>query len=173
MSEAKKKDISEISGPELQVELAIIRTSLALDRTLLAWIRTSLTFVGFGFTLAKFIGDLTKTGQIEHSAFSGLDSPRTLGIIMMLVGLVGLIGGAVDHWRAEKRLTTRALTVSPWSVSFFIAVLLAAFTVILMVILAFETKHNHWRLDTTKIEEPVPPNADGKTEPPALHPTKE
>ena len=138
-----KKDISEISGPELQTELAIMRTALALDRTLLAWIRTSLTFIGFGFTLAKFIGELTKAGQLNGVPIKGIDSPRTLGLTMMTLGLIGLIGAAVDHWRAEKRLTSKALTISPWSVSFLIAVLLVGLTIALMAVLAFETQHEY------------------------------
>lgn len=137
-----KKDISELSGAELATELAIMRTALALDRTLLAWVRTSLGFIGFGFTLAKFVSHLTRSGQLSDMPITGPESPTSLGLMMMTLGLLGLICAGVDHWRAEKRLTTKSISVSPWSFSFILAIMLAAVTVLLIGILAFEVNHH-------------------------------
>jgi putative membrane protein len=136
-----KNDISELSGAELATELAIMRTALALDRTLLAWVRTSLGFIGFGFTLAKFVSHLTRTGQLSGLPITGPESPTCLGLMMMTLGLLGLIGAGVDHWRAEKKLMSKSVSVSPWSFSFILAIMLAAVTVLLTGILALEAGH--------------------------------
>jgi len=117
------------SDQELQIELSRTRTLLALDRTLLAWVRTSLTLIGFGFTLAKFVHDLIAKGYLH-----GVDPeyPRQLGISMMVLGIVGLLGGAFDYLRTVKKLRT-AVAMSPWSASLFVSILLAVISVLLMV----------------------------------------
>jgi putative membrane protein len=63
-----------------------LRNMLANDRTLLAYIRTALSFAGIGFAVAKF----------------GLSPKMThlgdyLGIFMVLVGLLVIVIGFVQH----------------------------------------------------------------------------
>ena len=122
-----------------QVELAKIRTALALDRTLLAWIRTSLTFITFGFGLAKFMVELQHEGHLHGFGSGTLDSPKVLGLVMMMLGLAGLGGGAVDYWGTAKMLTKTDLSVSPYSSSFLIAIALSIITLFLMITLVVQT----------------------------------
>jgi putative membrane protein len=112
----------------LQEELALTRTVLALDRTLLAWIRTSVSLIAFGFTLARFVHDLIMSGSLR-----GVDAqyPRHLGVILMVLGVCGLLGGAFDHWRAVKKLKPD-VAIAAWSASLLVSLILVVVSVLLM-----------------------------------------
>ncbi len=133
------KDDPSSSNANVQVELAKVRTALALDRTLLAWIRTSLTFITFGFGLAKFMAELQREGHIHVFGPRNLESPKALGLTMMVLGLLGLVGGAFDFWRTAKVLGRTEVSVSPLSPSFLLAVALSIITLFLMVALVLQT----------------------------------
>jgi bile acid:Na+ symporter, BASS family len=132
-------DTPPSSDANTQIELAKIRTALALDRTLLAWIRTSLTFITFGFGLAKFMVELQRDGHLHGFGTGTLDSPKVLGLTMMVLGLAGLGGGAVDYWGTAKILTKTDLSVSPFSSSFLVAIALSIITLFLMIALVLQT----------------------------------
>jgi len=114
---------------DLAMELARTRTLLAMDRTLLAWVRTSLSLIAFGFTLAKFVHDLILTGRVH-----GVDAhyPRHLGVMLMLLGIGGLIGGAFEHFTSVKELK-KDFKVSMWTTSLTIATVVAIIAILLMI----------------------------------------
>jgi len=116
------EEIHKPTAPEIQVELARVRTLLALDRTLLAWIRTSLSLIAFGFTLAKFVHQLVGDGAL-HAI--DVHYPRHLGVALMILGIVGLLAGAYDYWQAVKRLRG-SVDMPGWSTSLLIALFIAA-----------------------------------------------
>lgn len=134
-----EKDAAAGSDANPQVELAKVRTTLALDRTLLAWIRTSLTFITFGFGLAKFMAELQREGHLHVFGPENLDSPKALGLTMMILGFIGLIGGAYDYWRTARRLDISHIAVSPLSASFLVAIALSIITLFLMTALVLQT----------------------------------
>ena len=68
--------------------LAIQRTVLAADRTLLASVRTALSLMGFGFTIFKVLEQLEK---VQGATFFRPETPRNLGIFLILLGVVPLI----------------------------------------------------------------------------------
>jgi putative membrane protein len=68
-------------------DLAVERTVLALDRTQMAWIRTALSMLTFGFSVVKFFEFLREEGVGRRRAD---ETPRTLGIALMSVGLIAL-----------------------------------------------------------------------------------
>jgi putative membrane protein len=119
----------QLSLAEVQFELARIRTSAALDRTLLAWVRTSLSLICFGFTLARVVHEL-----ITHGSLTTVDeqSPLTLGIGMMLLGMFGLIVGSFEHMRAVKRLRISSAHF-PWSAALWVTLGLIFIGLILMI----------------------------------------
>lgn len=108
------------SSSDMNLQLAMTRTALSLDRTLLSWIRTSLALIGFGFTLAKYIHVL-----VTHDALRSLkiDSPRTIGIIMMLLGVGGIAGGIVQYLNSMSHLK-RVGVVSQWTPALVMAIML-------------------------------------------------
>lgn len=70
-------------------DLAFERTMLAHERTLMAWIRTAVSMISFGFTIYKFFQELSKTPEGQHQ----LLTPRIVGMIMILFGLLSLLLG--------------------------------------------------------------------------------
>jgi len=121
------EELNQPSGQEIQIELARIRTLLALDTTLLAWIRTSLTLIAFGFTLASFVRDLIAKGYLRGD---DPEYPRNLGISMMALGVVGLLGGALDYVRSVRRVGS-GVAMSVWSASLVVTLLVVLISVLL------------------------------------------
>ena len=80
-------------------ELAYVRTVLAENRTLMAWIRTAISMISFGFTIYKFFEEATKAG-VSHKIFT----PRIVGMIMIVFGLLGLLWGLREYNDAYKKL---------------------------------------------------------------------
>jgi putative membrane protein len=78
-------------------DLAFERTLLAENRTLMAWVRTAISLISFGFTIYKFFQE---TGGPTHHFFT----PRKVGMIMIIFGLLALIWGLMDHRDTLKKL---------------------------------------------------------------------
>ena len=85
LSEKKKRKLEENAGKE---EMSSERTLLAFERTLLAWVRTSTHLMTFGFAIYKLLEEK------QHSAGSHpllkYVTPKSVGMVMILSGLVGL-----------------------------------------------------------------------------------
>jgi putative membrane protein len=81
-------------------KLAYDRTYLAHERTQMAWVRTSLALISFGFGIAKFFQYLHET-QSPDAPYMG---PRTVGMVMITMGLIGLTLANVQHRRALEAL---------------------------------------------------------------------
>ena len=81
-------------------DLAFERTMLAHERTLMAWIRTAVSMISFGFTIYKFFQELSKTPEGQPQIFT----PRIVGMIMILFGLLSLGLAQVQHQIAVKKL---------------------------------------------------------------------
>src|SRR5690349_23875703 len=80
-------------------DLAFERTILAENRTLMAWIRTAISMISFGFTIYKFFEEASK-GAVTHKLFS----PRKVGMIMIVLALLGLAWGLVEHHAIMEKL---------------------------------------------------------------------
>jgi putative membrane protein len=100
-------DIMAVEIKEVEVkptlsntDLAFERTVLAYERTLMAWIRTAISLISFGFTIYKFFQEWRKTEQPVQTIFT----PRIVGMIMILFGLIGLLFASVQHYTAIKKL---------------------------------------------------------------------
>jgi putative membrane protein len=115
------------AGLDTATKLAFERTYLAYERTQMAWVRTSLTLISFGFTIAKFFEFLHEKNQ-EHLPRM---APRSVGTLMIAIGLLALALASVQHHRAIRVLRKESPNL-PASLAGVTAVLLA-----LLGILAF------------------------------------
>jgi uncharacterized membrane protein YidH (DUF202 family) len=68
------------------------RTRMSADRTLMSVIRTSLSLIGFGFTLYQTFEKLRDAAVIQSAA-----APRNFGLILILLGMLILVGGIIQH----------------------------------------------------------------------------
>lgn len=85
---------------ECSTRLAFERTFLAYERTQMAWVRSSLSLITFGFGIAKFYQYLHEK-QGEAAPFFG---PRTVGMIMISLGILGLLAAIIQHFHALRKL---------------------------------------------------------------------
>ena len=97
------RDISDKAALDPRIPLAYERTLLAYERTRIAWVRTALALITFGFAIAKVFAYMRE----QHGEKSTLLSPRAVGLIMIVIGLVGLILANLQQRRAIKSLRER------------------------------------------------------------------
>jgi putative membrane protein len=90
----------EVKPTLSNTDLAFERTALAYERTLMAWIRTAMSLISFGFTIYKFFQEWRKTEQPVQTIFT----PRIVGMVMILFGLISLLFATVQHYKAIKKL---------------------------------------------------------------------
>lgn len=91
------------SGPlDAVTTLAYERTRIAYERTMMAWIRTATSLITFGFSVYKFF-------EIEIDMKGGpivamLLGPRGFGLALIVIGLLSLVLGVLEHVRDLRRL---------------------------------------------------------------------
>lgn len=110
-------------------DLGFERTVLAESRTLMAWIRTAISMISFGFTIYKFFHETQGT---THRIFS----PRHVGMIMILFGLLALSWGLMEHRATIKKLR-KSYPALESSKSSVLAILILLFGLALFLLALF------------------------------------
>lgn len=88
------------------------RAHLAMERTLAAWLRAALFFMALGFLVARFglLTTLMYAEEVVPQVFPPpLLSATTLGIVLVLAGLVLALTAAIDYRRAVRTQAAGAL----------------------------------------------------------------
>jgi|GEM_PF-1266249 len=111
-----------------RVPLAYERTFLAYERTQIAWVRTALALITFGFAIARFFAYMRE----QHGEQATLLSPRAVGLLMILIGLVSLILANRQQRLAVKALRKRCPELPP-SVSGIMSGMIALLGVLALV----------------------------------------
>jgi putative membrane protein len=114
--------------PDPRVQLAYERTFLAYERTRIAWVRTALALISFGFAIAKVLQYLRE----KQGETATLMSPRAVGLIMIVIGLVSLILADWQGRRALKALRQRCPEL-PTPIAGTVAVLIALLGVLALI----------------------------------------
>src|SRR5215467_13641883 len=83
----------DVAQLDTNTKLACERTRIAYDRTMMSWIRTATSLISFGYATFKFFQLELKTGERPQH----LIGPREFAIIMVVLGLVSLVLGAVEY----------------------------------------------------------------------------
>lgn len=84
---------------DINTRLAFDRTRAAYDRTMMAWVRTATSLISFGFAIFKFF-QLELGHEHEHH-FIGA---RGFAVIMVSIGLISLLMGAVEYHQNMRSL---------------------------------------------------------------------
>ena len=109
--------------------LAYERTRMAADRTLMGWIRTALSMIGFGFTIYKFMQSMQ---SIENSRLVSKQSPETVGLTLIGIGVFSLTIACLQHWKYIKNLRPD-MPYKPWDLTFIVAFLIGSVGVVMFV----------------------------------------
>ena len=109
--------------------LAYERTRMAADRTLMGWIRTALSMIGFGFTIYKFMQSMQ---SIENSRLASKQSPETVGLTLIGIGVFSLTIACLQHWKYIKNLRPD-MPYKPWDLTFIVAFLIGSVGVVMFV----------------------------------------
>ncbi|MBP8098089.1 MAG: DUF202 domain-containing protein [Arenimonas sp.] len=124
MSEIKGKSANELA--ESRTSLAVQRTLMAADRSLMAWIRTGLSMITFGFTLYRVLESFqTEGASLNHS-------PRTIGLILIGLGVSSIQMGTYEYWVTLRGLRSYG-TISIWRASLYMAVIMSMLGVVLFI----------------------------------------
>ena len=105
--------------PDTATQLAIERTRVAYERTMMAWVRTGTSLITFGFTVYKFF-QLDEAVKLSGRMLIG---PREFAIGLILVGLLSLVLGTVEHARDLRALRAQNPQL-PGSLSRWVAVVM-------------------------------------------------
>ena len=126
------QEVIDLAGAKLSDRLAVERTVMAADRTLLAWVRTALSFISFGFTIFKVLEHVQQTGAAK---LVREQTPRNIGIFMILIGIVPLALALIQYTRSLKRLGGRNVGHLNPNVIAAGAILLLGFALLLVTVM--------------------------------------
>jgi inner membrane protein YidH len=111
--------------PDTATRLAFENIFLAQERTQLAWVQAGLAFISFGFTIAKAFQFLHE----QRGENAPLLGARSVGIMMVAIGLVSLVLASAQHRRAMAAIR-RQCPGLPISHAGVLAVLLAGLGIV-------------------------------------------
>jgi putative membrane protein len=101
--------------------LAFERTRIAYERTMMAWIRTATSLITFGFSVYKFFEFEMKSAPASQM----LVGPRAFGLGLIVIGLLSMLVGTVEHARDLKSLRKQYVGM-PKSMSGLVAIVVGA-----------------------------------------------
>jgi|SRR5215831_1306999 len=92
-------DIGRVSAllSSRRTGMSLHRTRMSADRTLMSVVRTSLALIGFGFTIFQFFRYLRQS--VGEQAGLSPGAPRTFAMTLVLLGIVMLTLGILNHVR--------------------------------------------------------------------------
>lgn len=99
---------------------------MGAERTLMAWVRTSLSMISFGFTIYKFLQDLSK---IENSRLRD-HGPRNFGLALVGLGSIVLVVASIQYMRRMHDLRGESPGGKKFPLALFISVAIAALGVL-------------------------------------------
>lgn len=118
-----------------RTDWALKRTLMALERSFMALIRTSVALISFGFTIYKFLEAFKDEGNLGIRN----NSPRNVGLFLILLGVGVLVFGLFQHMKLKNLLLDgekRTIAVS-LSVVAAVGVLLVGLFTLLNIFLGF------------------------------------
>ncbi len=77
---------------------------LANERTHLAYIRTAIAIISLGIAINRFSLYLTQIQKGPRRPHWGLQNAETLGIGLVVFGMVLMVGAAIRYGRAERQI---------------------------------------------------------------------
>ena len=122
----EKKTKEKVSKDQSSTE----RTLQSYERTLLAWVRTGVHLMTFGFVIFRFLQD--KVVELGTHPVLKIISPKTIGLIMILSGFIGLFLAGVRFIQiSDRHAQTRKKTITnPAMLQAYVILMLSATLII-------------------------------------------
>jgi putative membrane protein len=115
--------------PDTATRLAYERTRIAYERTMMAWIRTATSLITFGFSVYKFFEFELKNSPASQM----LVGPRGFGLALIIIGLLSMLVGMIEHAR-DMRSLRRQYVGMPTSFSGLVGILVGALGLCALVV---------------------------------------
>jgi len=120
---------SAASPRDTATRLAFERTRVAYERTMMAWIRTATALITFGFAVYKFFEFELK----DSPASQMIIGPRGFGLGLIVIGLLSVILGMVEHARDLTSLRRQYVDM-PRSLSGLVGIVVGALGLFALVV---------------------------------------
>ena len=85
------------------IDLDVMRLKDSADRTLMTWTNMTVSMIGFGFAIYEILRDK----WVEGAVMPGANTPRNVGMYLVVTGTVGIVMGSVSYARTLWRLRGR------------------------------------------------------------------
>jgi putative membrane protein len=85
------------------IDLDVLRLKDSADRTLMTWTNMTVSMIGFGFAIYEILRDK----RVEGAVIPGANTPRNVGMYLVVTGTVGIVMGSVSYVRTLRRLRAR------------------------------------------------------------------
>ena len=125
-------ETDNIQELDARTELAFNRTWLAEERTILAWVRTATSLITFGFAIFSFF--VMPSGAGYRASTIG---PRIFALALVCLGLVALLGAAVQRHQAVGTMKRAFPGMSRLSMGAIVGVLVGALGLLALALLLF------------------------------------
>jgi putative membrane protein len=138
MAEKEQKSANELAVD--RTDLAVERTVMAANRSLMAWTRTSLSLISFGFTIYKFLQAAIKDAA---TASMSMPDPRRIGLMLIALGTLSSIAGAIEYFGTVKRLNKMSETdivFKPVNISFIVGLVITLLGLFLFITIMTHTE---------------------------------
>ena len=86
-----------------RTDMARERSRWAAERTLMAWVRTAIAMISFGFAIDEVFATLHAQQITSPNAYKS----HVVGVTLVLVGILLLVMGSVEHLIIIKRMKKR------------------------------------------------------------------
>ncbi len=123
---------AETEELDQNTKLAFERTWLAAERTAMAWIRTATSLITFGFAIYSFFVVPNGAG---HALTKRQQGASIFALMLIAVGLVALVGGALQRRASVKAMHALYSDAPPRSWAGIIGWLIAVMGVVALILL--------------------------------------
>ena len=85
------------------INLDVMRLKDSADRTLMTWTNMTVSMIGFGFAIYEILRDK----RVEGAVLPGANTPRNVGMYLVVTGTVGIVMGSASYVRTLWRLRVK------------------------------------------------------------------
>ena len=92
----------EVTGKSTaeQLDLGTMNTKMSADTALRSWTSMAISTISFGFAIYKIL----EQNRVEGAILRGANTPRNVGLYLVVAGTIGILMGMVSYVRTLYHL---------------------------------------------------------------------